>query len=135
MVTFFWFFLGLGLKDDWLSCLQSYQKFQGTSATFQHVQKSVSVEIKTYLKSQDDSLVTLAQLTAQMLRLISQENWPQILNFISLEDSMEMAKLSDSKFQGTLVTSVVGPRLFCYNEHAEFPEILSLKTVEFYTKV
>ena len=96
------------------------------------------MEIKKHLQNHSgDNLKFLAQLTAEMLRLIrNQENWPEILDLISLEDEHDqMEVLSHSKFRQTLVTSVVSPRLFCYQEHAEFPGILSRKAVEFYSKV
>ena len=132
------FYAHTGLKDDWLLCLESYQKFQGTPATFDYIKNKSAVEIKKHLQNHSgDNLKFLAQLTAEMLRLIrNQENWPEILDLISLEDEHDqMEVLSHSKFRQTLVTSVVSPRLFCYQEHAEFPGILSRKAVEFYSNV
>ena len=132
------FYAHTGLKDDWLLCLESYQKFQGTPATFDYIKNKSALEIKKHLQNHSgDNLKFLAQLTAQMLRLIrNQENWPEILDLIALEDEHDqMEVLSHSKFRQTLVTSVVTPRLFCYQEHAEFPGILSRKAVEFYSKV
>ena len=133
------FYAHTGLKDDWLLCLESYQKFQGTPATFDYIKNKSALEIKSYLEDghSGDNLKFLAQLTAEMLRLIrNQENWPEILDLISLEDEHDqMEVLSHSKFRQTLVTSVVSPRLFCYQEHAEFPGILSRKAVEFYSNV
>ena len=132
------FYAHTGLKDDWLLCLESYQKFQGTPATFDYIKNKSALEIKKHLQNHSgDNLKFLAQLTAQMLRLIrNQENWPEILDLIALEDEHDqMEVLSHSKFRQTLVTSVVSPRLFCYQEHAEFPGILSRKAVEFYSKV
>mgnify|MGYP001185961958 FL=1 len=143
MVTFVLkliFFAHTGLKDDWLLCLESYEKFQGTPATFNYVKKKSALEIKSHLEDHSlesgGKLIFLAQLTAQMLRLTrNQENWPEILDLISLEEDDKNEVLSHSKFRQTLVTSVVSPRLFCYQEHAEFPGILSRKAVEFYLKV
>ena len=132
------FYAHTGLKDDWLLCLESYQKFQGTPATFDYIKNKSALEIKKHLQNHSgDNLKFLAQLTAQMLRLIrNQENWPEILDLIALEDDHDqMEVLSHSKFRQTLVTSVVSPRLFCYQEHAEFPGILSRKAVEFYSNV
>ena len=132
------FYAHTGLKDDWLLCLESYQKFQGTPATFDYIKNKSALEIKKHLQNHSgDNLKFLAQLTAQMLRLTrSQENWPEILDLIALEDEHDqMEVLSHSKFRQTLVTSVVSPRLFCYQEHAEFPGILSRKAVEFYSNV
>lgn len=132
------FYAHTGLKDDWLLCLESYQKFQGTPATFDYIKNKSALEIKKHLQNHSgDNLKFLAQLTAQMLRLIrNQENWPEILDLIALEDEHDqMEVLSHSKFRQTLVTSVVSPRLFCYQEHAEFPGILSRKAVEFYSNV
>ena len=132
------FYAHTGLKDDWLLCLESYQKFQGTPATFDYIKNKSAVEIKKHLQNHSgDNLKFLAQLTAEMLRLIrNQENWPEILDLIALEDENDqMEVLSHSKFRQTLVTSVVSPRLFCYQEHAEFPGILSRKAVEFYSNV
>ena len=132
------FYAHTGLKDDWLLCLESYQKFQGTPATFDYIKNKSALEIKKHLQNHSgDNLKFLAQLTAQMLRLTrNQENWPEILDLIALEDDHDqMEVLSHSKFRQTLVTSVVSPRLFCYQEHAEFPGILSRKAVEFYSNV
>ena len=132
------FYAHTGLKDDWLLCLESYQKFQGTPATFDYIKNKSALEIKKHLQNHSgDNLKFLAQLTAEMLRLIrNQENWPEILDLIALEDEHDqMEVLSHSKFRQTLVTSVVSPRLFCYQEHAEFPGILSRKAVEFYSNV
>ena len=132
------FYAHTGLKDDWLLCLESYQKFQGTPATFDYIKNKSALEIKKHLQNHSgDNLKFLAQLTAQMLRLTrNQENWPEILDLIALEDEHDqMEVLSHSKFRQTLVTSVVSPRLFCYQEHAEFPGILSRKAVEFYSNV
>ena len=132
------FYAHTGLKDDWLLCLESYQKFQGTPATFDYIKNKSALEIKKHLQNHSgDNLKFLAQLTAEMLRLIrNQENWPEILDLIALEDENDqMEVLSHSKFRQTLVTSVVSPRLFCYQEHAEFPGILSRKAVEFYSNV
>ena len=132
------FYAHTGLKDDWLLCLESYQKFQGTPATFDYIKNKSALEIKNHLQNHSgDNLKFLAQLTAQMLRLTrNQENWPEILDLIALEDEHDqMEVLSHSKFRQTLVTSVVSPRLFCYQEHAEFPGILSRKAVEFYSNV
>ena len=132
------FYAHTGLKDDWLLCLESYQKFQGTPATFDYIKNKSALEIKKHLQNHSgDNLKFLAQLTAQMLRLTrNQENWPEILDLIALEDEHDqMEVLSHSKFRQTLVTSVVSPRLFCHQEHAEFPGILSRKAVEFYSNV
>ena len=132
------FYAHTGLKDDWLLCLESYQKFQGTPATFDYIKNKSALEIIKHLQNHSgDNLKFLAQLTAEMLRLIrNQENWPEILDLIALEDEHDqMEVLSHSKFRQTLVTSVVSPRLFCYQEHAEFPGILSRKAVEFYSNV
>ena len=132
------FYAHTGLKDDWLLCLESYQKFQGTPATFDYIKNKSALEIKKHLQNHSgDNLKFLAQLTAQMLRLTrNQENWPEILDLIALEDDQNQTEvLSHSKFRQTLVTSVVSPRLFCYQEHAEFPGILSRKAVEFYSNV
>ena len=92
-----------------------------------------ALEIKTLLE-EESNLTILPQITAEILRLCSSENWSEILDLI-VSQNLDLESLKESKFCHTLVTSVAQPQLFCYDQNAKFPGIHDEKTVEFYSKV